>query len=424
MMKNSQRLAWATLLIAFVVFCGVCIGSGWLVQYVLFDWSIDLESTVYVSRGTIGVQSPNEVGERGFRALTAVDAQDVISTDEAAQGIVAFEDPFNANIVIATVELFPSSSLRLGHANRPRFLGDAPLSILLTDVTGDFQIVVSTRLDRDVRVEVESNGYKVRLDRGGHYEVTADIDVMRVAVTRGEALIVDNTNHAQLVKRDQIGEANADGVFVSSDPKVDLVENSQFEDAGAGVPVRWGCTSTSDDPSEPSGIYEGIYYQDRPVLHIDRVTERPVGHGETGCVQRIDEDDQDVSQYSSVVIRATMYLDFHSLNGCGVAASECPLMLQVNYRNRLNVDIPRQWIRGFYVDYDERIGGFPIRCNSCVEDHIHVNGKTWFTFESENLISDVPEWQDLNPVRIESIRFYASGHQYEVYVGEVSIIAR
>ncbi len=417
MFKNTQLVAWATLLIAFILFCGLCVGSMHLVQYVLFDWRIDLEMSVHVSRGTIGIQTPGELGERGYRALTTINSQDMISTDESAQGHLTFRDTYDTAVVVATVEMFPDSSLRLEHATRPRFLGDKPFSILLTEVSGDFQVVVSSRLERDVRVEVEANGYKVRIDSGGSYEITSTVDLMRVTVRRGEALIIDDSNRAQLVKHDQIGEANMDGVFVLPAPMTNLVANSQFEDAGAGVPVRWGCNSKNSDATEPLGSYEGTFFQDRPVLHIQRLAENPLGHGETSCEQRID---QDVGQYERIVIRATMYLDYHSLNGCGVAASECPLMLKVRFRNRLD-DTPREWTLGFYVDYDERIG-FPIRCNGCTQDHQHVNGKSWFTFESENLVSDVPELVDLNPVRIESIKIDAQGHQYEVYVGEVSII--
>ena len=63
----------------------------------------------------------------------------------------------------------------------------------------------------------------------------------------------------------------------------------------------------------------------------------------------------------------------------------------------------------------------PVRCDTCAQDHEQLNKDTWYTYTSGNLLQILPEGQ--RPVAVYSVKFYASGHEYDVLLGEVALMA-
>ncbi|MFQ3672717.1 MAG: hypothetical protein SNJ83_03875, partial [Aggregatilineales bacterium] len=96
--------------------------------------------------------------------------------------------------------------------------------------------------------------------------------------------------------------------------------------------------------------------------------------------------------------------------------SECPLMLRVNY-----IDVngsERAWFQGFYTMSNPALG-YPPRCESCTQDHLQINPRVLYTYRTGNLFATIPA--SARPVRITSVEFYASGHQYDVLVNEIGM---
>jgi hypothetical protein len=117
------------------------------------------------------------------------------------------------------------------------------------------------------------------------------------------------------------------------------------------------------------------------------------------------------------VLRATFNIQYQSLAVCGQKGSECPLMLQIDYRDENGVG--QRWFHGFYAAENEQLN-YPLSCDSCASEHEHVNEKVWYTYDSGNLFNLFPPGK--RPVAISNVQFYASGHQYDVYVGEVALL--
>jgi hypothetical protein len=93
-------------------------------------------------------------------------------------------------------------------------------------------------------------------------------------------------------------------------------------------------------------------------------------------------------------------------------------MLQVNYLNENGE--PRRLIHGFYAVYEPNLGGEK-NCAECWGDHEFINKDAWYTYESGNLFSFLPEgWR---PSAITEIHFFAGGHQYDVMLSEVALVA-
>ena len=103
----------------------------------------------------------------------------------------------------------------------------------------------------------------------------------------------------------------------------------------------------------------------------------------------------------------------------GNVGSECPLTLYIEYTD-IN-GIPRELYRGFYYALDPQFDYYKALCDSCSQDHQQINEKVWYTYKSGNLFSSIPE--DARPAAINSVQFYASGHEYDVFISEIGLFA-
>ncbi|GIK65948.1 MAG: hypothetical protein BroJett018_37420 [Chloroflexota bacterium] len=458
--RYPQRIAWATLLAAFVTFCLLMAGIAWAINWVVFDSTIDLRTTVKVSRGTIGYTAPNDT-ERVVRDRYPVQTGDTVRTDELSQGYITIDDPLNDDQVLATIQMFGGSSVILERASRPRFgLGDNPYSVLLTDAFGKFDVTVSSRLEREFRLEIRGNNYSVRLDHEGYYTLQFGVDGVNVTVQRGQAVVIDKDNEAKLIEATEPIEKWA---FRKNEaPKVisiliNLLDNPYFlQGAPEGDDVLdvWGCqedrsgeTRSNDSAiTDPRGLHERVFFQDRFTLHFKRTGSEPVYPHYSGCKQTASTfaataPDRsniivfeivnpvtkninymyyiDTSQYERLYVRASVYIASQSLSGCGAEGTECAIMLKMPFKNAGNVQANTEsaWIQGFYTYYDEGVG--QVQCLGC-QNHEHINGNSWYTFESSDFMLATEE---LRPVMIREIEVYASGHLYNSYISELSIIA-
>ncbi|PJF41847.1 MAG: hypothetical protein CUN55_11220 [Phototrophicales bacterium] len=432
MLNNPHRLAWLTLLTSFALFIVVCVGLFSFGRYVLFEWPINMETTLYVSRGTAGVLRSNDLGERSVRDLSQIDNGDRLSTDELAQSVIVFADPFNPEIVVATVQLRANSEVKLNSAHRPRFFGDAPYRIHLSNLQGTLEIFVAGDLDRDVMLEVNAAGGDIRISTSGLYNITAQLNQLLISTERGQALVITK-NGGQLVNAGQEARISPQEHVVNPMATVNLVQNSELAPppSGAVMPLGWGCGAEAEpgnDSPVTLGTYGPEHFQGRDTFHIRRISDVQLFPARSFCKQFFTgtpgQQGLDVSEYDSLRIRVRMYLVQHTLPGCGQLATECVLMVHLRYRNAADPSLVRDYYQGFYASPADGLG-WPRKCDSCANDHLHVNAGVWYTFESTDLVQDLPaDLRDLRPIILEFIEFYASGHGYEVYVDEVSLLAQ
>lgn len=435
MLKNPHRLAWVTLLVSFGIFIVVCVAMLSLFRYVLFEWPINMETTLYVSRGTSGVLRSDDLGERNVRDQSTIDTGDRVSTDELAQSSLVFADPYHPDSVVATVQLRANSEVDVVNAHRPRFFGDSPYRIVLADLQGTLEIVVTSGLEREIQLEVKTDGGDVRIETPGIYNITAQLNQLLVVTEQGQALLITDAEGGRLVNAGQEARISPQSQTISKMATIDLVQNSSLapppSDSGAVIPLGWGC-GAAPEPGNETPITLGTYgpdkFQGRDTFHIRRISNVQLFPARTYCVQSFSGTDGqrglDVSHYESLQIQVRMYLVQHTLPGCGQLATECALMVHMRYRNAADPTLVRDYYQGFYASPADGLG-WPRKCDSCASDHLHVNRGVWYTFESTDLVQDLPaDLRDLRPIILEFIEFYASGHGYEVYVDEVSLLAQ
>ncbi|MCI0714128.1 MAG: FecR family protein [Chloroflexi bacterium] len=427
-MNNPNRIAWLTLVSGFVVFCLVCAGTVYGIQWFVFESNVNLTVTARVAQRTIIISSPDNVNPVAVTTETTLAPGDRVITDEGSQASISFTDSPNDGKVLSTVQVMPGSRVRLKQTSQPRFgLGDNPYILQLDDVRGSIYITVSRQLERDIRIEVSDiHNRRLRLDKGGYYLLEVTDDTFSVTVRAGEAVLVTDRQETKLIQREENGQIDGTGTLQIAPERVvylnpnslleDHIPHSEEEDA-AGWPETWACTRERPDiESEPRGNHQYGFFQDRLTMRLVRAGH-DLHNAEARCEQNLPN--IDVSDYESLRLRVTMYLVDHDISACGAVGTECVLMIRLGFYNQIDTG---EWIQGFYITYDPARGG-ETRCQSCVNEHIHVNGGTWYTFESEDFVRDLPaERSNLRPMVITGIEFYSSGHSYDAYVSEVTLI--
>jgi hypothetical protein len=420
MLSNPHRLAWITMLGGLMIFFLLCVGTVVFTRWLVFESPTQLSVTLHVGRGTVGLAEPNVADEKAVRANAAVGEQDTISTDSDAQGYLAFTDPYSDQ-TIATVTLHNDSMITLSNANRPRFnLSDNAYTIRLEDMRGHVDVWVRPNLDRDIQVRIESLLGTVRIAHSGQYMLASTANEFQATVREGTATLVSATSQTQHCAARTTARIAGDDLAISVGPApVDLLGNSTFAQAGeSDWPVEWVCNFTESPqyPNAPSGNWDFTSVGGHSVIHIQRMQPEP-GPGTTGCQQMFGTNGNglDVTAYDSLTLRVTMRIHHQQLSACGVDGSECPVMLYIKFGDQNGNE--REWYHGLYADYTPGLG--MTICDSCLVAHDRINKDTWYTYEKD--LTNLPV--DWRPAMIETIEFSAKGHQVEVIIDEVSLLA-
>lgn len=426
-MRNPERAAWGVMLIAFAIFCTACILSTVSVYSFFFQSTVPMNVIAQPSRGAIGV-----VGTDFTRQLVDTVRQltngTVSPADNLSQGVVVFRDQYRDNLVIAMMTLHGDrSSVNIVASQRPRFdWGNASYEIDLTDVRGRVDVVVSPDVGRGVDVNLlTQQGARLLLNSPGRYSIEAGEQTVVVSNNSGQLILIPEKQDVGYVVSAgatvRIIEDEAQPVTLPS--LVNLVSNSDFAsvlqtEGAASIPLNWACRPGV--LNQPSSTFVSDTQDGRAIIRFLR-GDGATTNGETVCQQGQPSGEvwRDVSGYDYLALRTTFYVAHQSLSLCGVRGSECPLMVRIEYLTAAGE--VRELIYGFYAYFDP-MSPWPARCDTCTQPHTLVKMQSWYTYETENIFAILPEEE--RPVAISSIRFYASGHEYDLRVAEMSLVAQ
>jgi hypothetical protein len=435
MSLNLQRIAWAVMLGAFFTFCGICAFTVYGTYSFLFQSTVPMTAVAQASRGSIGITGTDlrEDVERGTRALSLNNL--VRPNEQDSQGVILIQDPYHDNAFVASVTLIGDSTASLRTALRPRFNWSNPFNqsgadyiVEVTRLRGRFEVTIADDLPLDLALDLFTDftdrRVRIRLSAAGWYSIDADGNSVTVTSHGGTALIYgpdSNVGYSVTAGSGSIYTIDTD-VIRAQPQEVQLLQNSQLapsDTGGTPFPRSWVCSSRPDVITEPRGNFSAERLDGRQVLRIIRTgTQSPA---QTSCVQGLPVGQvwQDVSGYEELSIRTSFYLNYQSLAACGVEGSECPLMLRLDYINADGED--SFLIFGFYSVPAAPEQRFPQTCPNCIRDHIRVQEKTWYSFDSGNILAGFPA--DQRPVAISQLQFYAAGHEYDVRVSRMELVA-
>ncbi len=418
---DPHRLAWGVLLVAFAVFCTICIVTIVGVDYFLFQSSIPIEPMLSLGRGSVAVSNLANPAELVGRNGSTVPAGAVLSTNAQSQGTLLFFDP-KYDFAVASVALDNNSTITLRSATRPRFDWSQTQHVInLTNVSGDLSVDVAPTDGHNTLVVIQTTqGATVNLQSAGQYTVSAADDGLTAYNQSGQAVLVpsDRDKPGYFIPVEGMGTINYEsGLFSGAQGYTDLLSDSYFERLRSGSPSpsepNWVC---SNDPgNDPVGQFEFMLTDGIMSLRMVR-DEGATTHGRTSCVQSFGQAGLDIAAagFNYLSLNATLYIAGQTLQVCGFDGSECPITLRMDY-----VDADGEahnWFHGFYA---REAPNFPLRCSTCLHDHDLINEQAWYTYSSPNLLTLFSP--ELPPTKIVALWLYASGHEYDVRVSDVSL---
>jgi hypothetical protein len=425
-----RRMAWWIVIGSFFVLCTLSLTVTLGVYIFFFESTTSLDTVVRVGRGT-AVITDADVADRALRTNDLlVGRPALVNTDLQSQAEITFEDVNNATV--ATLILQPNTAIEVNATWQPRFeWSNGRYDIEISDVRGLVDITIPKNETRSLLLQIRTaQGALIHITGQGRYVLDVTDNRIRFVNRSGSPAVLFGRDPSQNV----VVDAGKSGLVYASrvEPVVaniteNLLANSFFfsalpelprsNDSGAiPVPERWGCTNVQDQL--PRGTILEDDWSGRASLRLLR-SDGADSNGQTRCKHPFADGGISVQAYNYLELDMTFLINYQSLSECGVEGSECPLMLHLEY---IDINgIAREWYKGFYAYIDAQFDYFKPRCSSCFEDHQRINEKTWYTYRTGNLFSIFAE--DIHPAYITNVEFYASGHQYDTFVSDISMMA-
>ncbi len=425
---DPQRRAWGIMLIAFAAFCSICLVSGIGIIYFLFQSSVPMDAIVQVSRGSSGIS-----GQEAVRFNGIVSNSDEVSTDLLSQATLSLRDSLNGQQLVTAITLRGDTSFKLVRGARPRFQWtNGQYVVELQNFTGELNVFAPKKLPRELTLSILTRaGDLIYLRSGGQYILRASDTRVQVTNQDGEVILKpSNVDVGKSIPANSQGVINyavdpQDVVISQSYTNLisdrtfqdDLLTASEVDSTGQPFSKDWFCKDNSD----PQGKAISDNVDGRSVLRFVRDNDA-TSHGETFCLRSWGSG-LNVESFKYLSLRATFKINYQSLGTCGQDGSECPLMLVVEYVDKHGNY--HTWYHGFYASIDPN-KNYPTQCNSCLQVHEQINEKSWFTYDSGNLLNlltNPDQLADQGPVTLVDVRFRTSGHQYDVVVSDIALVA-
>jgi len=425
--RRPQVVAWSVLLTGLLTFCLLAAGTGYGLYYFLFKSSVPLSVRLVVSRGSVKLQTldaSNPLVDTSWK----IEPHTTIDIRDDSQAILYFDDPYSKKNVTA-ITLTKGTRLRVQQATRPRFeFSGHPYQVNLDNADGQL-IITATPENRAYLANIYSGMGVAQLLDDGRYTVSTEYypetDLRRLNLFNqgGAAKLykLNNFNDWKEPYPNSIAHiANGEFELNSESPLKILAEGRFVSDEPVkpgDVPQGWKCQNSAD-PREPLGETKrdasavGAPY----AMRFTRIGPEPrIKNGRSSCfLQNLAVD---TSGYSSFRLHVRLNIQYQDLTLCGVKASECPIMLEVRY-DILGVSENHRWNHGFYLTSD---ASKPSSCATCRQDHEKINPNVWYFYDSGDLR---PQFDDPGGAAliIREIVVYASGHQYDALVSEVTLL--
>lgn len=409
--ENPERLAWLVLLGSFTVFCVLAITIPTAIIYTLRYTSTPQAAKLTPTLGTlflyptgkgepIAVTDMRENIEEGAR---------IVAADDSTQATLSLNSDPTTGEALGSMQIYSGVDLTLLRLRRPLFgRSPEPYRSLLRLDAGQARLFTSSASERPIDVELETPHGLIILTPGS-YQISVSPQETMLTVRNGQATLQQPQQPALVVSNGQLAWMSPTDISDEAVPAgQNLVKNSTFSPP---VLDTWQSYQLAE-ASTISGKAQFNESEDgRRVAQFVRMGEEKL-HTEVGITQLVE---QAVNVYDELRLQLDVKILFQSLPGAGSLNSEFPLRIEVSYRDVYGKDLT--WGHGFYYRDPEPGEAYPPVANGT-----KVRQGQWYTYLSPNLIG-LLDSQGTRPAYINSIRIYASGHNYQSMVGEVYMLA-
>lgn len=401
---NPERLAWAVILSAFALFCLLAVSIPLTVRYAMRYATVSQEARLEPTLGTLLVySSPSSepVAVTGVKQ-DLVEGMRIVAGDDSTQGTLVFLSATDTEPALGSVQIYAGASLVVQRVRRPMFSGSPePYQVRLRLDQGQARIFSNSGDGRPLHVDLQTPHGLIALSSGS-YQVSVDGDQTDVTVRTGQATLSHlNTSQVVLDAGLRAWMTPEDLTQEPVSAELNLLRNGSFSEPMLDT---WQSYVIADNVIP--GSVRIVEREGRWVAHFIRQGEENVPT-EVGITQMVD---RDVNVYDTLILQLDVKLMHQSLSGAGYLSSEFPLRVEVNYTDIYGK--PLSWGHGFYYRDPEN------------ENWRIINGEKippyiWYTYQSPNLLDLL---RDTRPARINSVRIYASGWNYQSIVSEVYLL--
>jgi hypothetical protein len=411
MRKNPARIAWAILLTSFITFCLLAVTIPLAVRWYALHSQVSQTGLVRVTGGTVLILPSADSDPIALVDARAVEPGTLIRTDQRSLATLIFQAA-NGNgqaaLELASVQIYPTAEVLFSHASRPRFAASSDPARFGIDVNnGRARVYVG---------EVQPNGldFTVTTPHGvatlapGSYAVQVSNTQTQIVTRLGEAVVEANERRVLIPEGTsvtvQAGQAPGD----PKPAEENLIANGAFQEPLG--PPTWLVSKypAADDPT--AGRAELTTVGSRTAARLSRINQPPT-HSEVAITQVLE---RSVHDYEYLNLAMDVLLRWQSLPGAGERSSEFPLMFRLDYEDIY--DNHQFWTYGFY--YQDPPAQWVVTGGQKIPQN------TWFPFESGNLLERLKAEGLPPPAKLNYLKIYASGHNFDSLVTEIGLMAR
>jgi len=412
--ENPEHMAWVVLLSSFAIFVLLAITLPLLAIYTVNRATVAQSTRIEPTQGTlllyenarsepIAITSERENIGEGAR---------IVAADEATQATLSLNSDPDTGEILGSVQLYSGTDLMLERLRRPIFdRSREPFRTRMRVDNGQARIFTSAVGQRAVAVELRTPHGTIQL-QPGTYQVSVSPEDTEITVRAGEAAVVADAapnNDPLLISAGQRAWMSADEVSGQvTTLEQNLVRNGSFQPP---VLDDWPSYQVAEASTTPGKVQFSEGEDGRLVAQFIRMGDDKL-HTEVGITQQVN---QAVNVYDGLRIQLDVKALFQSLPGAGSLNSEFPLRVEISYRDIYGKELT--WGHGFYYREPEEGEPYPPVTNGT-----RVRQGQWFTYVSPNLI-ELLDAQGTRPAYINSIRLYASGHNYQSMASEIYLLA-
>jgi hypothetical protein len=404
--ENPERLAWTVLLTCFGIFLILLVSVPLTMRYFVQHATSQQTATLDPTQGTVLLYQPGATEPIAITELRkdVMEGSTIVAGDGPTQASLRLISENDDDEALGSVQLYTGTRVGILRMRSPMFeMSSEPYQVQLRLDQGQARVFTNSGRQRPLSVEIVTPHGSIMLDTGS-FQIAVTDEQTDITVSSGGATLVKAGQPDLPVTEGLRAWMTANGLADAPAPAAqNLLRNGNFSE-----PMRDSWESYVIAQNVTPGKVNIMERDGRRVAYFVRQGEDNVPT-EVGIRQVID---RDVNVYDKLYLQLDVKLLFQSLPGAGYLSSEYPLRVEISYTDIYGKS-GLTWGHGFYFRDPEN------------ENWQIVGGEqippfNWFTYRSPNLMELL---QDTRPARIDSIRIYASGWNYQSMVSEAFLVA-
>ncbi|MCB0061373.1 MAG: hypothetical protein KDE19_04640 [Caldilineaceae bacterium] len=404
--ESPERFAWVVILVSFAVFVTLLVTIPMGVTYTLrYLPAAQNARFVPAGEGVFLLMPPKSTETIAVTSGRNLEAGDVlVATSDATQGVINLindEEPVESQVV-GSLHIYSDTRLEIVRLSRPFFKtwSDEPYQVRLRLDSGQARVFTNSGNARPLAVQLETPHGTVYLESGS-YQISVEEPRTDVTVIDGRAELVHEKEQNIRVYAGQRAWMTTDELVSEVAPALqNLIVNGDFTPPAL---EDWIVERVAET-NVPLGQVSFLEREGRKVAYFIQMSSAGQ-HNEVSIQQQVDKK---VDVYNSLILQLDVNVLHQNLPGAGYLYSEFPLRVEINYTDQYGKDLNWGW--GFYYDAPPPPSEVP--------GGEQVEQARWYTYRSPNLI-DLWDSEGTRPSRINSIRIYASGWNYQSQVSQV-----